>query len=438
MCNNTKEEDIVEKWGLPLKELYTLALKFFKEKEGKAIHFTYDDKLKLVAYTRQVSHGKLDESKLPPLGVFDVIGRDRRLAWQALGDMSTENSMVNFVKLVNKECILFKHTVEAYKADLIEQKRITDENMKKEQEELEKQLALMELKQKDEEERCRQENTKQLIQEALNKQTYSQFLTYAQNQFPNNPDEQAVLVRQLQEQHYHQYMQQLQQNYEPGKELEITTNSVTVPEDKIIEHESICNEQCENGHCLSGECSVQTLFPASMWTRKDIDEFKANLLREGGEAVIKVNHGETVTVRVPTAEGGNCVFWEFATDGHDIGFGVYFEWVKPSSSQVSVHVSESEDDDCDDLEDDDDGNISQDLLHELEQNGVTIKDIKKSNQMNRPPLSIIIPVYRRDCHKEVYAGSHVYPGEGVYLLKFDNSYSLWRSKTLYYRIYYSQ
>jgi len=30
MCNNTKEEDIVEKWGLPLKELYTLALKFFK------------------------------------------------------------------------------------------------------------------------------------------------------------------------------------------------------------------------------------------------------------------------------------------------------------------------------------------------------------------------------------------------------------------------
>lgn len=433
MCNNTKEEDIVEKWGLPLKELYTLALKFFKEKEGKAIHFTYDDKLKLVAYTRQVSHGKLDESKLPPLGVFDVIGRDRRLAWLALGDMSTENSMINFVKLVNKECTLFKHTVEAYKADLIEQKRITDENMKKEQEELEKQLALMELKQKDEEERCRQENTKQLIQEALNKQTYSQFLTYAQNQFPNNPDEQAVLVRQLQEQHYHQYMQQLQQNYEPGKELEITTNSVTVPEDKIIEHDSICNEQCENGQCLSGECSVQTLFPASMWTRKDIDEFKANLIREGGEAVIKVNHGETVTVRVPTAEGGNCVFWEFATDGHDIGFGVYFEWVKPSTSQVSVHVSESEDDDCDDLEDDDD-----EILQELEQNGVTIKDIKQSNQLNRPPLSIIIPVYRRDCHKEVYAGSHLYPGEGVYLLKFDNSFSLWRSKTLYYRIYYSQ
>jgi len=39
-------------------------------------------------------------------------------------------------------------------------KYFREENMKKEQEELEKQLASMELKQKDEEEKCRQENTK--------------------------------------------------------------------------------------------------------------------------------------------------------------------------------------------------------------------------------------------------------------------------------------
>lgn len=52
-------------------------------------------------------------------------------------------------------------------------------------------------------------------------------------------------------------MQQLQQNYEPGKELEITTNTaVANPEEKIIEHENICNEQCENSPCLSGECML--------------------------------------------------------------------------------------------------------------------------------------------------------------------------------------
>lgn len=63
---------------------------------------------------------------------------------------------------------------------------------------------------------------------------------------------------------------------------------------------------------------------------------------------------------------------------------------------------------------------------------------QRSRSANKPPTSVIVPIYRRDCHEEVYAGSHPYPGEGVYLLKFDNSYSLWRSKTLYYRIYYTR
>jgi hypothetical protein len=51
---------------------------FFAEKEGKAVHLSYEDKLKLVAYTCQVSHGKFNPDTLPPLGVLDVIGRDRR------------------------------------------------------------------------------------------------------------------------------------------------------------------------------------------------------------------------------------------------------------------------------------------------------------------------------------------------------------------------
>jgi hypothetical protein len=61
-------------------------------------------------------------------------------------------------------------------------------------------------------------------------------------------------------------------------------------------------------------------------------------------------------VRVPTHEDGTCLFWEFATDSYDIGFGVYFEWTKSTSNQVSVHISESEDEeDDDDDEDDDEG-----------------------------------------------------------------------------------
>ena len=49
-----------------------------------------------------------------------------------------------------------------------------------------------------------------------------------------------------------------------------------------------------------------------------------------------------------------------------------------------------------------------------------------------------MPVYRRDSHRDVQAGSHDYPGEDMNLLKFDNSYSLWRSKSVYYRVYYTR
>lgn len=48
-------------------------------------------------------------------------------------------------------------------------------------------------------------------------------------------------------------------------------------------------------------------------------------------------------VRVPTHEDGSCLFWEFASDYYDIGFGVFFEWTIAPSNTVSVHVSESSD-----------------------------------------------------------------------------------------------
>jgi hypothetical protein len=57
----------------------------------------------------------------------------------------------------------------------------------------------------------RQEEQRRQIQDALNRQSYNEFRTYAEQQYPDNPDQQAILVRQLQEQHYYQYMQQVYQ-----------------------------------------------------------------------------------------------------------------------------------------------------------------------------------------------------------------------------------
>ena len=45
------------------------------------------------------------------------------------------------------------------------------------------------------------------------------------------------------------------------------------------------------------------------------------------------------------------MFWEFATDSYDLGFGVYFEWTDTyEGQQVSVHVGETSDEDSDDGE----------------------------------------------------------------------------------------
>lgn len=85
----------------------------------------------------------------------------------------------------------------------------------------------------------------------------------------------------------------------------------------------------------------------SMWTRPQIKDFKEKI-RQDADSVITVGRGEVVTVRVPTHEEGAYLFWEFATDYYDIGFGVFFEWTDAASASVSVHVSESSDEDEDD------------------------------------------------------------------------------------------
>jgi hypothetical protein len=92
--------------------------------------------------------------------------------------------------------------------------------------------------------------------------------------------------------------------------------------------------------------SAPVIAAPSMWTRPQIKDFKEKI-RQDADSVITVGRGEVVTVRVPTHEEGSYLFWEFATDYYDIGFGVFFEWTDAASASVSVHVSESSDEDED-------------------------------------------------------------------------------------------
>ncbi|XP_074145996.1 protein TMED8 [Sminthopsis crassicaudata] len=173
--------------------------------------------------------------------------------------------------------------------------------------------------------------------------------------------------------------------------------------------------------------SMPPLSPPSIWTFAKMKEFKTKMSKVKNSRLV-VKRGEVVTVRVPTHPDGKRLFWEFATDNYDIGFGVYFDWTPVTSTAVTVHVSESSDEDEDDEEDAEGGIEGLGPIGDVEMGS-------KSSLRNR--YGEIMPVYRRDSHRDVQAGCHDYPGEGIYLLKFDNSYSLLRNKTLYYHVYYT-
>ncbi|KAH8266371.1 hypothetical protein KR038_007512, partial [Drosophila bunnanda] len=467
-----------EKWGFPLQELYRLAFAFYKQNSGKAIHLSYEDNLKLIAFKQQAALGPFNTSRAPALGVLDVIGRDRQQHWQLLGDITREQAMEGFVDLLDTMCSAFRPYIEAVRQDRDETLRKELRRMEAEKEAHERQeRAQQELL----EEGYKEELQRRQLQDALNKQTYQQFKLYAEKQFPGNPEQQAVLIHQLQKEHYHQYMQQLHlqnqnqqqhsQSHEAGQEEDNATgsnnnnsnsgssnnipdlsNAMTGLKLGDLETQQQQHAEEQQGHPgIHGQESVQEqhgsdeyddyvmIRPAKIWTRPDIDQFKTEVSAGDGDGVITIGHGDTVTVRVPTNMNGKCIFWEFATDSYDIGFGIYFEWAKPVTNEVTVHVSDSdEDEDCVDedylstTEDLESGSLSQD------RGDGSVGSMSNPIVAPKAPISIIVPIYRRECYNEVYVGSHSYPGEGVYLLKFDNSYSIWRSKTLYYRVYYER
>ncbi|CAH2015732.1 unnamed protein product [Acanthoscelides obtectus] len=175
-------------YGLPLQEVYKLAFNFYKEKEGKAFHFSYEDKLQLVAFSQQVLHGPYAEAihKLPALGTLDVVGRDRRIAWQKLGQLSADQARRGFVELLSRRCHLFFTYIEAHRREKKEQeRRIKDEESRKLIEAQEK-LKKEEEEKYLQEQLYKQEAIKRQIQQALNEQTYNQFRKYAEQQYPGN------------------------------------------------------------------------------------------------------------------------------------------------------------------------------------------------------------------------------------------------------------
>ena len=331
-------------------ELYKLAVSYFKDNEGKSFHIAYQEKLHLVALTQQASQGSVESqsASLPALGTFDIIGKERRAAWEALGNISKEEAKERFSSKLLDICPGFKdHIINASKEK--EQLKKSDEIKLEEQKQLEIKTKIRDA------ERQEEETQRRAIQDALNQQTFQQFKSYAEQQYPGNVDQQAVLIKQLQEQHYYQYMHQLYQKQQcsaasdTSDTIEMSASNIehNVSDSNSQEEETSLVEKKETKFTIEAPLEQLNLNSngaaeegdpeeAQMWTRKDINEFKDSIRKEENESIIKIGHGETVTVRVPTHVDGKSIFWEFATDSYDIGFGVFFEWVEPEDTQVQL------------------------------------------------------------------------------------------------------
>lgn len=288
------------------------------------MQFTYEDNLRLVAFCQQALHGPVTD-RLPPIGAFDVIGRDRRVAWQQLGNISKSQAMEGFIDSLDRLCPSFRTYIEAIKKDKEEKERAAHEEEQRQQaeRELERQREID--RKQLEEQRSREEMQKRKLQDALNQQTYLQFRAYAEKQYPGNPEQQAVLIRQLQNEHYHQYMQQLhaqmattEQNDKGVRIAEqiesndcngsgggggVGVGAGAIPGDVGVGGVTVTSSNGSLTHKESArlddkeECDSDNedndgfppIAPANMWTKADIELFKTEVTAGKGEGVIRVS-----------------------------------------------------------------------------------------------------------------------------------------------------
>lgn len=214
--------------------------------------------------------------------------------------------MEGFIDSLDRLCASFRPYIEAIKKDNEEKERLAEEENRRRQE----QLALEHQREIDrkllEEQKSREEMQKRKLQDALNQQTYLQFRAYAEKQYPGNPEQQGVLIRQLQNEHYHQYMQQLHaqiateqngkatqsEHNDNNSEMNANSTASVAGTNNSLLSLKECNQLDDKDECDSDNDSPDgfpPIAPANMWTKSDIEQFKIEVAAGKGEGIIKVS-----------------------------------------------------------------------------------------------------------------------------------------------------
>lgn len=573
LMNDHLDDDNIKfsNWGFSIDKLFDIAYLFYKRNENKAFHPGFDIRNQLNALILQAKFGNFDASKSPDIGALDLVGRSRRHEWTRLSGMSKKEAMIKFIYTLDDICPIFKAHAKAVKIYSDSQMDTDSRDSNEEQSEQHNlsQSNLFGLNDDDEQLKA--------IHKNLCRQTYNQFKQYAQSQNPNDPLKQREMLATLQEQYFQQYVSQMNPDIASSRKGKSHTKSeensfqagppppldfqagvagpapvqapasaptpapapgpIPEPPTKISERAlwAYYNEEIDTSEAYEDEdlddddeCSNPARSPLReteityepleaplTWTKRGHSEFKESLVddKQGGAYV--VNQGILLTIQVPTYPDGRFIYWEFATDDYDIGFGVDFIYdfnlKEPLSISTYERFDEDEDEDeCDETETETenhrqdetaDGNDvpnsvafninshndnspnfitsdfqstatksypnewpqakpQQQITTTLDGNslltssssttGATNNQQQQQQQQQASAGSerqakrldkrldnlMILPTYRRDSHDEIQCGRHKYPGPGYYLLKFDNTYSVLRSKSLYFRVCY--
>ncbi|PAV83307.1 hypothetical protein WR25_19277 [Diploscapter pachys] len=182
----TEAQLVRSEFGLPLEDCYKVAVKYYKdhEKSGE-ITVPYDDRVKLMAYSKQVRNGPYSDGS-EGAGWFDFVGNDVIRVWRELGSQSKEDAMAAFVFLVDRVCPPFKNFI----SDQILPPPNTKENGEtSELRNLDGNSASGQVDQQAAASWEIYDAQRQHIQQALNAQTFHQFSAYAQRQFPGQPEQ---------------------------------------------------------------------------------------------------------------------------------------------------------------------------------------------------------------------------------------------------------
>ncbi|KAK0411437.1 hypothetical protein QR680_005653 [Steinernema hermaphroditum] len=184
---------------MPVENLYRSAVKFYREMDSSGQYvIPYEVRLQFMALSKQVKYGSFTEDAADA-GFFDFTGADRQKAWKELGDMSRQDAMSSFAFLLDSVCPPFREFVHSTKLQLENERREAVEASRAVSMEVpsgdndssaaEEHIQLNQVAGPTPQDIERFESQRRQIQEALNKQTYNQFLVYAQQHFKDNVEQ---------------------------------------------------------------------------------------------------------------------------------------------------------------------------------------------------------------------------------------------------------